>query len=435
MAALLAAAGAMAASASWGQAEVRTPLLGNTSGGDPGEWRCPRFAYLVGFEARNSDQSLHSISPICAEYRADGTRGALTHGPRFGGTAGDSFTRTCPESKPFIRSMRATTSVGSPLAGVHFACGSMTGPLAPTTLNESAFLLTGGIEGKHFLQIVDIVCPPQYGYAGIHARGGADLDAIGAICLPAVPLQRVASFGKKPIPEPPPIRNPSDTTTVLDRTAGPTFGQQSAAADAALPTRERPAAPIDNPVARNVAGRIDVNQIICRGGPSLGLQPVGPSETSTTPSNTWALYFTPARGPAKPDASGLEPGQCGYVDRPWTMGDPPGIAFDVAASAAGSADPRQYLSDSEHYWSFSVANNGRGMFVASRNGKYLDSQAPPAAETIEKPRCEGALVGMRNDLDSRIDRIRCEHAGLTANQRAQLNARLDEVLRWIAMAR
>jgi hypothetical protein len=119
------------------------------------------------------------------------------------------------------------------------------------------------------------------------------------------------------------------------------------------------------------------------------------------------------------------------VDRPWP-GGPPGILFDVSAGA-GVPPPTQYLGDSGHYWSFIAANNGRGMYVSTRNGPYRDSGV--TAAITEKPRCDNAVVGMRNDLESRMEKIRCENAGLTPNQRAQLNAKLDEVLQWLATAK
>lgn len=424
----------MASTTSWGQAEQKTPLLGSPSNGDAGEWRCPRGAYLVGFEGSTTGEGFHALTAICGEYREDGTRGTLTRGPRFGGTAGAPVTKMCPEAKPFVRSMDAWTASGQiSMIRVGFQCGPMTGSFGPTVRDETSFSFGAGVEAQYYLlREHSIQCPAGYGYGGIHARSNVDLDALGAICRPATPVKRVATVGKKPAPQTQPIRNPADTTTVLSRTTGPTMAQQSTAAAAVRPTREQQAHAINSTATSDIASRVDADQIICRGAPSLGIQPVSAS-TPASPSSQWALYFIPARGPAKADGSGLEPGQCAYVDRAWP-GGPPGILFDVTAGA-GAPSPTQYLSDSAHYWSFVATNNGRGMYVASRNSPYRDPGATATSMTAQKPRCENSIVGMRNDLDSRMERIRCENTGLTPNQRAELNARLDEVLKWLATAR
>src|SRR5688572_30454322 len=264
---------------SWAQAEQRTPLLGDPAGGDPGEWRCPKHAYLVGFEARTSSEGFHALSPVCAEYQADGTRGKLTQGPRFGGMAGEPVTKLCPASKPFVRTMQAMTVTGKiSILSVFFECGPMTGSFGPTKPDETYLSFHGGSDSIgtgeiHFPSKKAILCPAGYGYAGIHAQSNYDLDAIGAICQTATPVTRVQSVGKKPIPQAPPIRNPADSTTVLSRTTGPTVVQQSAAATAILPTPQQQAHTVVNSAAADISRRIEANQMICRGGPTLGVHP------------------------------------------------------------------------------------------------------------------------------------------------------------------
>src|SRR5688500_18858218 len=142
----------MAPTTSWGQAEQKTPRRGGLSAGNPGEWRCPRGAYLAGFEARTTGEGFHALTPICGEYREDGTRGPLTRGPRFGGMAGAPVTQMCPAANPFVRSMGAWSASGQiNMIRVSFECGPMTGSYGPTVRDETNLSFGGGIEAQWYL--------------------------------------------------------------------------------------------------------------------------------------------------------------------------------------------------------------------------------------------------------------------------------------------
>lgn len=433
---------------------TRTQALGGGGGGDF-DIQCPRYAYLAGFRVYIG-HDMDAVSPVCAAISESGARGPLSplSEHSFAGTTKqDIREHVCPDRvrAPFVKRLEvhAEGTRTYIVNGIRFWCGPANGaeigpayeargPNARRQGVHSAFAGSSTLPSRG-----TVACASGQASAGIHGRAGLFVDALGLVCrgIEVQPVSSTAIAGSAS----PQAGSASEAArsvypgTRLARTriggvAAPSAGSSAAiGVESALPTREREASPVVNSAAGVTANHIDVNQIVCRGGSTLGVHPYGPSTTSSTPSHTWTLYFSPARGPAKSDASGLEPGQCGFVDRPWVSGDPPGIQFDVAASAAGPSTPAQYLSDSGHYWFFVVANNGRGMFVANRHGKYLDAAATAAA--TETPRCEAVLVGMRNDLDSRIERIRCENAGLTPNQRAQLNGKLDEVLRWLALSR
>jgi hypothetical protein len=429
----------------------RTHAVGGDGGG-AFDIQCPRYAYLAGFRFRIGDD-MDAVSPVCAAISESGARGSLSppSAHAFAGTPNaDIREAVCPDAvrAPFVKRLEVHAE-GTRIQivnGIRFWCGPANGaevgpayeargPKARRTSTRSIFA------GSSTLPTYQIVaCPNGQASAGIHGRAGLFVDALGLVCrgVEVQPLgsRSIAGTASPQGGQAGNVASAARPATRLARTRITGSADSSSGSNATnitetvMPTRDRTANPVGNAVTGDIAGRIAVNQVICRGGSTLGLHPNGPSTTSAAPANTWTLYFSPARGPAQADASGLEPGQCGFVDRPWVAGDPPGIQFDVPAGAAGTATPEQYLRDTTHYWSFVVANTGRGMFVASRNGKYRDSAA--TTTITEKPDCATNLVGMRNDLDSRIERIRCENAGLTPDQRVQLNSRLDEVLRWLA---
>ena len=60
-------------------------------------------------------------------------------------------------------------------------------------------------------------------------------------------------------------------------------------------------------------------EIICRGIDTVAIVRFG-----TAPDNAEIsmMYFSPAKEPARPDGSGLEPGKCGYVDVNWPTSGP-----------------------------------------------------------------------------------------------------------------
>jgi hypothetical protein len=104
---------------------------------------------------------------------------------------------------------------------------------------------------------------------------------------------------------------------------------------------------------------------------------------------TYEMAFTPSVKAAGSRGEGLQPGECGFVDRPVSDRGPFRIRFETVANAQlkqklhGSAVDSSptaaetypdaqtipaYLKDPNHYWRFYVANPSGAFFEASGNG-------------------------------------------------------------------
>jgi hypothetical protein len=137
------------------------------------------------------------------------------------------------------------------------------------------------------------------------------------------------------------------------------------------------------------------NEIRCRGYGRLGGSAYvfftinsRPSPTGET-IVTYEIAFTPSVKAAGSRGAGLQPGECGFVDRPISERGPYRIRFETVANAqlkqrlhgspvdtSSTAAERfpdaqtipAYLKDPNHYWSFDVANPSGTFFVATGNG-------------------------------------------------------------------
>ena len=111
-------------------------------------------------------------------------------------------------------------------------------------------------------------------------------------------------------------------------------------------------------------------ELRCRGG--------APLRFDLNASGVVSVEFTPARLPADDAGRNLEPGQCGWRDRPMRDDEPkivwqytnPKQILDLSRLPRDPSVPdkdrypnyddlRAYLSDPKHYWSFFVRDTGR----------------------------------------------------------------------------
>lgn len=149
---------------------------------------------------------------------------------------------------------------------------------------------------------------------------------------------------------------------------------------------------------------IRTERLVCRGGPSLGLNSapdVAPLPDVKGGPRVSHLYFVPAKDAngqtVAPGAMGsaLQPGTCAYEKPPKAWTDPPGIRFqtELPAVASPEADVKRqlhgdapasgvltrndldsisaYLRDPAHFWRFEVYNTGWGYLQAVDHGIWM----------------------------------------------------------------
>ena len=133
-------------------------------------------------------------------------------------------------------------------------------------------------------------------------------------------------------------------------------------------------------------------ELRCRGGGSMKFNST-PGSTSSNGEQmmNMTIDFAPgtqAAGTGKPN---LNPGQCSWIDRGFRPGEPPQIRLEIvsfgqqAEARHGSPVDRsptaaerypdaqnvpQYLSSSDHYWSFWVYNTSNG-YLQSTTHRYF----------------------------------------------------------------
>lgn len=134
-------------------------------------------------------------------------------------------------------------------------------------------------------------------------------------------------------------------------------------------------------------------QLLCRGiGGGMSFRQGGSVRSPTGEDIvTLQLTFKKSGSAAGPQAAGLSPGQCSWVDRPINSREPFKVRFEIRANAQlrqvlnGSAVDRsptaaerypdatsipEYLKDQNHYYSFRVYNSNDGWFIAT-GSKYF----------------------------------------------------------------
>lgn len=170
------------------------------------------------------------------------------------------------------------------------------------------------------------------------------------------------------------------TIGLLALAASPTADAGQASAPFRVPTPEQP---------KPLAGTI-----ICRGGPALVWdKPREIADLSRAPAKEKrlmiGLIFQIARGPAGPQALGLKPSECGFVDRPWptSVFAPPLVFFDAASAEfdirsgasgvyARRSSIQEHLTDINHFWSFDVTL--KSFYFDADTHRLLDAKAGSA---------------------------------------------------------
>jgi hypothetical protein len=219
------------------------------------------------------------------------------------------------------------------------------------------------------------------------------------------------------------------------RTAAAAFGLLVLGPAHALPVEEPP-----------------VYELRCRGGgdgfefANLGLEPRASGEEAFV---LLSLAFTPGPAGAGPNAQGLRPGTCAWIDRAVNHAEPAAIQFttpaygqlkqktlDTSLTAAERYPDVQsiahYLADPNHYWSFFAYNTNRGYLLAARHRFWkADAIAAKAwkVEAAVSGGIEGATTSVTVTADGQVV-MDSPRLGIHCSQQmspADLHA-LDEVV-------
>jgi len=140
-------------------------------------------------------------------------------------------------------------------------------------------------------------------------------------------------------------------------------------------------------------------ELRCRGGGSMKFNST-PGSTSSSGEQMMNVTIdfavgTQGAGTGKPN---LNPGQCSWIDRGFRPGEPPQIHLEIvsfgqqAEARHGTPIDRsptaaerypdaqnlpQYLSNSEHYWTFWVYNTGQRYLQSTSQRVFKVLKAPP----------------------------------------------------------
>jgi len=149
-------------------------------------------------------------------------------------------------------------------------------------------------------------------------------------------------------------------------------------------------------------------ELRCRGGGSSMKFNSTPGSTSSSGEQMTNMTIdfavgTQAAGTGKPN---LNPGQCSWIDRGFRPGEPPQIHLEIvsfgqtAEARHGSPVDRsptaaerypdaqnlpQYLSNSDHYWTFWVYNTGQRYLQSTSQRVFKVLQAPPGGGRFPLP--------------------------------------------------
>jgi len=112
--------------------------------------------------------------------------------------------------------------------------------------------------------------------------------------------------------------------------------------------------------------------LVCRGSASASI--------SFKPERTLVMRFIKGGAPAD---SGLSPGQCSWVDRGMSAGEPDLLAQQVPEGADERPEYKwvSELRDPDTYWTFDVYSDGKGKLIVT--GSHLKSARPGA--TAQQP--------------------------------------------------
>jgi len=132
-------------------------------------------------------------------------------------------------------------------------------------------------------------------------------------------------------------------------------------------------------------------ELRCRGGGLKFNSTPGSTSSSGDQMMNMTVDFTAGTQAAGGRAENLKPGQCSWVDRGFRNGEPTQIRFEIvyfaqlqqsrhgspvdrsptaAESYPDAQNVPQYLTNSDHYWSFWVYNTANG-YLQSTKQKYF----------------------------------------------------------------
>ena len=148
-------------------------------------------------------------------------------------------------------------------------------------------------------------------------------------------------------------------------------------------------------------------ELRCRGGGSMKFNSTpGSTSSSGEQMTNVTIDFavgTQGAGTGKPN---LNPGQCSWIDRGFRPGEPPQIHLEIvsfgqqAEARHGSPVDRsptaaerypdaqnvpQYLSSSDHYWTFWVYNTGQRYLQSTSHRVFKVLKAPPGGGRFPLP--------------------------------------------------
>jgi len=113
--------------------------------------------------------------------------------------------------------------------------------------------------------------------------------------------------------------------------------------------------------------------LTCRGGPGLVFDTLAADGARAQLS----LVFTASAGPAGLEGQGLEPGQCGWVERPFGEREPRRIHLSIAAS---DTTPQRSMLDGDIYWGFLAYPTDSG-YINAAGYRHWHASSPPAPST------------------------------------------------------
>ena len=148
-------------------------------------------------------------------------------------------------------------------------------------------------------------------------------------------------------------------------------------------------------------------ELRCRGGGSMKFNST-PGNTSSSGEQMMNMTIdfavgTQGAGTGKPN---LNPGQCSWIDRGFRPGEPPQIHLEIvsfgqqAEARHGTPVDRsptaaerypdaqnvpQYLSSSDHYWTFWVYNTGQRYLQSTSQRVFKVLKAPPGGGRFPLP--------------------------------------------------
>ena len=147
-------------------------------------------------------------------------------------------------------------------------------------------------------------------------------------------------------------------------------------------------------------------ELRCRGGGLRFSSTPGRSLPTGEQMMNVTVGFNAGTQAAGGRAENLKPGQCSWVDRGFRMGEPTQIHVEIVyfaqqqqklkgspVDSSPTAAERypdaqnvpQYLSDSNHYWSFSVYNTNKGYLQATGQRSFKPLKVLPRDKVIIPP--------------------------------------------------